>query len=380
MDFDIRVVSVSGPDRPFDKLTPDEQEEERATFYIKPGGAGRALVANLRVLFLRPISYVRAFAYAMRLAGWNLKTAARHVLYFAEAAVFADWMRREGLSHVHMHFSSTVGLMARRILPMCTSVTIHGSDEFMNPANFYLQEKTHQFDLLFAISEYGRSQLMRFSDYGQWSKFRVSPLGVDPVVYAPGPFRENPSPFEILCVGRLAPPKGQHILIAALDVLLRQGRAVRLRFAGDGEDRADLEQDAARRGLEEHIVFEGRLTADCVRALYEQADIFALPSFAEGIPVVLMEAMAMELPCVASWITGIPELIRNEVDGLLVPPSNEEALAAALARLMDDPGLRRRLGKSGRRRVVEEFDLGRNTERFAAVLREFGRWEAGGGS
>jgi colanic acid/amylovoran biosynthesis glycosyltransferase len=107
-----------------------------------------------------------------------------------------------------------------------------------------------------------------------------------------------------------------------------------------------------------------------VAVLYQQAVIFALPSFAEGIPVVLMEAMAMEIACVSTSIMGIPELIRNEVDGLLVEPANEEELAAALARLLDQPELRLRLGKSARRRVVECYDLGRNTAEFAAMLRE----------
>ncbi len=373
MGFDIRVASVSRADRPFEKLAAEEQEEQRATFYIKPAGAGRALVSNLRMLFLRPLSYIRALAFAIRLDGWNWKAAGRNLLYFAEAAVFADWMRRRRLSHFHMHFSSTVGLLARRILPLRTSVTIHGPDEFKDPEGFYLRDKIRQFDLLVTISEYGRSQLMRHSDQDQWSKFRVSRLGVDPALYVPRPFRENPSPFEILCVGRLAPVKGQHILIAALDRLVRQGREARLRFAGDGPDRDALEQDASRRALGEHVIFEGWQNADRVRILYEQADIFALASFAEGIPVVLMEAMAMELPCVATSITGIPELIRNDADGLLVPPSDEEALAVALARLMDDPELRRRLGRSGRQRVLEGFDLGHNTAVLAEILREFSR-------
>ncbi len=116
------------------------------------------------------------------------------------------------------------------------------------------------------------------------------------------------------------------------------------------------------------MIFEGWQTPDRIRDFYAQADVFALASFAEGIPVVLMEAMAMEIPCVATWITGIPELIRNEVDGLLVPPGNDEALASAVARLMDDQDLRLRLGKSARRRVVEDYDLNRNIAAFADLL------------
>jgi glycosyltransferase involved in cell wall biosynthesis len=166
-------------------------------------------------------------------------------------------------------------------------------------------------------------------------------------------------------------PKGYHILIAATSRLLRDGRAVRLRFVGDGPERAGLEQHVAKLDLGQHVVFEGRQNSDRVLELYQQADIFALPSFAEGIPVVLMEAMSMEIPCVTTWITGIPELIRNELDGLLIPPSSEGELVAALARLMDDSGLRLRLGKSGRQRVLEHYDLKRNTELLASILCDF---------
>jgi glycosyltransferase involved in cell wall biosynthesis len=370
MGFDIRVASIRTPDRPFERLTADEQKEQSAAFYVKSAGAAGLLGANLRMLFSHPVSYLRALAYALWLAGLNPRATLFNLLYFAEAVIFADWMRRQHLSHVHLHFSSTVGLLARRLLPFRTSVTIHGPDEFTEPGSFYLREKIEAFDLLFSISDYGRSQLMRFSDREQWSKFRVCRLGVDPAVYGPRPFRENPSPVEILCVGRLARVKGQHLLIAALDRLVRQGRGVRLCFAGDGPDRAALEQDVAQRGLVGQVVFAGWQNADRVIALYEQADIFALPSFAEGIPVVLMEAMAMEIPCVTTWITGIPELIRHEVDGLLVAPSNEEDLAAALGRLLDDPELRLRLGRSARQRVLESYDLARNTAILAAALRE----------
>jgi glycosyltransferase involved in cell wall biosynthesis len=227
--------------------------------------------------------------------------------------------------------------------------------------------------LLCTISEYGRSQLMRFSEQSQWSKFHVARLGVDPTLYAPRPFRENPSPFEILFVGRLAPVKGLFILVAALDRLVRQGRSARLRIAGDGPDRAALERSVTERGLNPQVIFEGWQNADSVRALYRTADLFVLPSFAEGIPVVLMEAMAMEIPCVATRITGIPELIRDQTDGLLVTPASEEELAAAMARLMDDFTLRRQLGESARRRILENYDLRRNTAQLGSIFREFNR-------
>jgi len=368
LGWDIRVASIRAPDRPFEQLSVEEQAEQRATFYIKPRGPAPALVANVRVLLRRPLAYAGALAYALRLNG-----TARNMLYFAEAVMFADWMRRERLEQVHMHFSTTVGLLARRVFAMRTSATIHGSDEFIDPQGFHLSAKVAAFDLVCAISEYGRSQLMRFSDARHWPKLQVARLGVDVEVYAPRPFRYNPKTFEILTVGRLAAVKGLHVLLGAIERLIREGRNARLRIAGDGPERANLENESVRRGLTEKVVFEGSQSPAQLRALYSQTDVFALASFAEGIPVVLMEAMAMEIPCVATWITGVPELVRHEVDGLLVPPGSEEELAGALARLMDDSDLRLRLGKSARQRVLEHYDLKRNTRVLADLLRELAK-------
>lgn len=370
LGFDIRVASIRLPDRAFGQLAPDEQSEQQAAFYVKSLGVLGVLAANMRMFFRRPMSYIGALAYALRLAGSNPRAAIFNLAYCAQAAVVADWMRRERLQHVHMHFTTTVGLFAERMAPIRASATIHGPAEFTDPAGFYLAEKIRHFQLLCAISEYGRSQLMRSSDASQWAKFRVARLGVDPELYVPRPFRSSPAPFEILFVGRLAPVKGPHILIAALDRLIRDGRSVRIRVVGDGQERAQLERSVTGRGLGAHVVFEGWQNADRVHWFYQQADIFALPSFAEGIPVVLMEAMAMEIPCVTTRITGIPELIRDGVDGLLVTPSSEEELAAAIGRLMDDPGLRERLGKSARRRILEEYDLRKNVEQLAGILRQ----------
>jgi glycosyltransferase involved in cell wall biosynthesis len=210
---------------------------------------------------------------------------------------------------------------------------------------------------------------MKLSPYEHWSKLVVSRLGVDATVFAPRPSRPSPEVFEILCVGRLTPAKGQHVLVDAIERLAQQGRRVRLRLVGSGIDEPSLRKRAAEIG-QELVVFEGGVNQDHIRKLYAAADAFCIASFAEGIPVVLAEAMAMEVPCVTTHITGIPELIRNGVDGLLVAPSDLDGLVEALAKLMDDAELRERIGKSGRARVLEFFDLQRNAERLASIFRE----------
>jgi glycosyltransferase involved in cell wall biosynthesis len=290
------------------------------------------------------------------------------LFYFIEAVIVGQWMRRESLTHFHTHFSSTVGLICRRIFPQTMSMTIHGPVEFDDAANFRLGDKIAASSFVCAISNYARSQLMKASPYRYWSKIEVSPLGIDPSVFKPHPFRAAPETFEIVCIGRLVSVKAQHVLIDAVQALKKRNRRVRLRLIGDGPDRLELERTVSERGLTDQVIFEGWRNQQEILELYREADIFALASFAEGVPVALMEAMAMQIPCVATRITGIPELIRDGIDGLLVAPSNVEELTDALERLIEDPALRQELGTSGRIRVKEKYDLARNARRLANIF------------
>lgn len=369
LGFDVRVASVSAADRALEAMTMEEREEALATFYIKPVGLAGTLAAHARMLGRRPARYARALVAALALAGLDARRALQYVLYFAEAIVFAEWMEREQLNHFHTHFSSTVGLIAARAFPLEMSITMHGPGEFDEPTGFHLAEKVAAARFVAAISSYGRSQLMLRSHPDHWPKIHVARLGIDPAVFEPRPFRVHPSPFEIVCVGRLAPVKAQLVLVDAVDRLVARGRDVRLRLVGDGPDRKRLERRVEALGLGGAVVFEGWQNQDRVREIYRGADAFALASFAEGVPVVLMEAMATEIPCVSTRITGVPELIEDGVDGLLVAPADAAELALALEGLIDDPELRLRIGRAGRRRVLEQYDLEANVEVLARLFR-----------
>jgi glycosyltransferase involved in cell wall biosynthesis len=370
--FDMHVASINGPDRADAQLTQEEREEAQVTYYVKRAGLSGALKAHLSTLLSRPLAYLRGLLFALRLGGFDLQGIVYGFFYFVEAVMIGRWMREQGLSHLHVHFAtpaSMVGLIGSKIFPLTLSLTVHGPDEFYDVTRYRLREKIAGADFLCCIGTYARSQLMKLSDVAEWDKFELTPLGVNLAVFIPQPFRPRPSPFTILCVGRLVPAKGQHILLAAVERLVKAGRQVRLCLVGDGPDRARLEEKVRVQGLEPYVAFAGAVNQDRIRALYAEADVFALASFAEGIPVVLMEAMAMSIPCVTTYITGIPELIRDGIDGLLVPPSDDAALAEAIGRLMDDPALRQRLGESGRGRVQDKYDLNRNTAALAALFR-----------
>ena len=210
---------------------------------------------------------------------------------------------------------------------------------------------------------------MRITAPEHWDKMHVVRQGIDLRVFFPMRHDRQPEgSLEILCVGRLVPSKGQLILLRACNLLLVQGYSLRVRLVGAGPDRKSLEAFAAEKRIP--VVFEGALNHEETHKLIGKADIFALASFAEGIPVALMEAMAMEVPCVSTCIAGIPELIRDGLDGLLVHASSADVLASAILRLIEDPILRLRLGAAGRKRVCEFYNLRQNALSLALVFEE----------
>jgi glycosyltransferase involved in cell wall biosynthesis len=369
--FDLMIVSVRAADRPPDLLTREEREEWSRTRVVKTTGWLRIGGIQMRVFLKRPLAYLRGLSGALRMAGWDPRKLAAHLAYFGEAVVAGHWMWQEGHRYVHSHFTSAVALLAARVFGLRLSLTLHGPDEFTDPRGFCLAEKVAASSLVCVTSQFGRSQIMRFCDPRDWDKVEVLRIGVDPEQYSPRPFRADPERFEIASVGRLAPVKGFPVLLAAVEQLLRDGRRLRLRLAGGGPQHGPLAAEIERRGLSAHVHLEGSLNTEDVLTLYRETDIFALASFAEGIPTVLMEAMAMEIPCVATRVSGVPELIRDGVDGLLVTPSNPGELAEAISRLMDDRHLRRRLGEQARLQIQERYDLKRNTAAQAETFQRY---------
>ena len=370
LGFDIEVISIRAPDRPIEKLSPAERKELELTWAVLPQGISAILLAQFASLFSNPAGYFRGLSLAFRLASLDLQALFLNLAYFAEAVVAGRRMKSRGLNHLHTHFSSTVALLLVKIFPVSYSATIHGPEEFDDAVGFHLAPKVAVARFLCTISQYARSQLMRASRPEHWHKIEVSPLGVDPAIFAPRPHRQNPAVFEILSVGRLAPAKGFAILIEAVARLVKEGRSnIRLRIAGGGTAHAPLSEWIAQHGVTQQVFLEGPCSQEKVLQMYHETDLFALASFAEGVPVVLMEAMSMNIPCLATWITGVPELIRHGEDGWLVPPSDPTVLAEAIAYLMDRPELRERLGTSARKRVEERYHLAKNTGLLAQIFK-----------
>ncbi len=369
----VEVASINPPDRPRTSMPVAEVEEADRTFYIKSKGTARATAIAAKTLLLRPMVFARGLAGALRLGQWNPTATLYSLFYFAEALILGDWMRLRGLHHLHIHFCgpvATVGMLASAAWGFSYSLTVHGPDEFYDVEKFYLPQKIEHAKFILCISDFCRSQLMRIAAPVHWDKMHVVRLGIDPNVFRPSrkQFEPEGGPLEILCVGRLVPSKGQLILLRACAILLASGHSFRVRLVGAGPDLEHLQVYAEQEKIP--VVFEGAKSHDETRRLLDSADIFALASFAEGVPVALMEAMAMEVPCVSTRIAGIPELIRDGLDGLLVPASSIEALASAIERLIEDPSLRRSLGAAACKRVLDLYNLPLNVGLLARVFRE----------
>ena len=370
LGFELVTVSIRPSDRPPGLLSAEESAENAGTFSVLGAGVGHAVWANLRTLATRPLRFIRGLGFAWSLGRGAPALWVSHTLYFFEAIVAGAYFTRRRIPHVHTHFSSTVALIMCRVFPLRYSITVHGSGEFNDVIGFHMAEKVASATLIVTISHYGSSQVMRASEPQYWSKVKTFRLGVDPAAFLPRAVRTRipGEPFRLIFVGGLGPAKGLHVLIETVDLLRERSRRIELLIVGEGPARRSLEELIRERGLDAEVRLFGACNHDRIADLYDRSDAFVLASFAEGLPVVLMEAMAMQLPCVSTWITGIPELIESGKNGLLVPPAQPVAIAEAVERLIDDPEFARRLGAAARDTIVSRYDLARNVEQLAEAF------------
>lgn len=290
---------------------------------------------------------------------------------FPKVAHAARAMAADQVDHVHCHFANhpaLAGWLIGRLTGIPYSFTAHGSD--LHVDRTMLATKVAEAAFTVTISDDNRHLIETTCGPTSAGRVEVIHCGVDPMRF-PVPERAADGPLRIVAVGTLHEVKGQTHLIEACRRLVADGRTVRCRFVGDGVDRARLTAQIAAAGLGGAVTLVGQLTADQVTAELLDADVLVAPSVPtrggkrEGIPVVLMEAMATGLPVVASRLSGIPELVEDGVSGLLVPAGDPVALAEALCTLADDPALRRRLGTAGRATILRDFDVTASAARLA---------------
>ena len=321
-----------------DLVDRDDLAERELTRPILGQGIAALLAAAFSSLLTHPGKAAGALAAALRMAGPEPRRIIRHLAYFAEAAWLAKRMRGERVDHLHAHFGTNpaaVARLAHRLSGIPYSFTVHGPDEFDAPVPLDLAGKIADAAAVVAISSYGRSQLMRWSAPHHWPKLAVVRCGLDRA-FLDAPTSAPAAEPNFCCVVRLSAQKGLPLLIDACAVLKSRGLRFTLTLVGEGELKGELQAQAARTGLEQEVRFVGACDAEGVRRHLVASKAFVLPSFAEGLPVVLMEALAMGRPVITTAIAGIPELVDEEC-GWLVPAGSVDALAAAMADALDIP-------------------------------------------
>jgi glycosyltransferase involved in cell wall biosynthesis len=344
----------------------DRREAEKTTVLLDRPTA--TLVAALKSLLLRPFSSIRAIFDALRLGVRSESGLARHLFYAGEALALAARMRRDGLTHVHAHFgtnSATVAMLAAAVAGGTFSVTVHGPEEFDKPGLIALPEKIKRAAFTAAVSSFGMSQLRRLAPISNWDRIRIIPCGVERAFHAGAPagFPEVP---RFVCVGRLCEQKGQITLIEAAALARDRGAFFRLALVGDGDLRSEIEATVARLQLNNIVSMEGWRTPAQVRSEIETSTAFILPSYAEGLPVSIMEAMLLRRPVISTYVAGIPELVEHRKTGWLVPAGNVEALADAMVDAIKSPVAElEALGEAARARAIERHDI----DKAAALLK-----------
>ena len=364
------VTSVKTPDRPPERLTSAERAEAATTYYLRCLSWYRMIGAVCNESLRAPLRCLQGLTCSLRLAGFSMSRIMYHLMYFVEAVLVGREMRRFGIRHVHASFSATVALIATHIFPVTMSFGVYGYGELHDPGKSHLRDRISGALFVRSISRNGRGQLMLSCDQREWSKLYYVPLGIDPAEFPPRTQRSNGVPIQLLCVGRLAPEKGQILLLHAMAELKAAATPLHLHLVGDGPDRLRLEREAAELGVAASVTFEGAVDADRLAELYRNTDVFVLPSLAEGIPIAAMEAMAKEIPCVAPRIAGLPELIEDGVDGMLFHVADIEDLVRVIRILADSAERRLEIGQRARLRVERDYNIERNTEKFAHLLNE----------
>lgn len=362
-------------------VDPADIAEDARTEHILKNGVWPILRRAIPFAMRRPLASLRALRLAMacgaRGAGGPAGTGGRlrHLIYWLEGAWLAARCHELRLPHIHAHFgtnSTTVAMLAAEIGGLRFSFTTHGPEEFDAPHAHSLGEKVARAEFAVAISSFGRSQLCRWTDISHWQKLHVVHCGIEPWRF-PTPAALPDGPPRLVAIGRLAEQKGFPLLVEAMALVAADLPDLHLGLIGDGPFRALLERQIASAGLQDHITLTGWLDEAAVRDQLAQAQALILPSFAEGLPLVLMEAFAAARPVIATAIMGVPELVSAET-GWLVPAGDPEALAEAIRSFAATPHDRlASMGMKARETVLARHDVTHEAEKLAALFASGGR-------
>jgi glycosyltransferase involved in cell wall biosynthesis len=364
----VHVISVWKPRDA--ETTPDILSEwSKDTQFMLPRSPLAIAFSLCQSAVRSPLRFLGTIRLALSTSRPGLRGFAYQMIYFLEAVLAAEALRKNAIDHVHNHIgdqSGTVTMLAAKLAGIGYSITFHGWPVFFDAKYSRIKEKVLGARFTRSISYFCRSQLMMFSESDDPDSFKVVHCGLSIEKYGYRPPKEQVT--RLFCAARLAPEKGLSFLIHALKLLLDDGHGLELRLAGGGPSKEELEQLTKELGLSGHVHFLGYLGEDAVIRELQTSDLFVLPSFVEGLPVSAMEAMAVGVPVIATNIAGTSELIEDGKTGLLVRPSDAKALANAVVTMMKDFNFRLRAAELGRKKMIEEFDIEKETAKLNGYL------------
>jgi len=348
-------------------------KEQSLTRYILRGGLLPLLFATIWAFLLSPLRFLIALRLAIKMSFRADRSLPYHLTYLAEACRLLPWLKSFGAQHVHAHFgtnSAEVVMLARELGGPPYSFTVHGPEEFDKPKFIGLPEKIRRSSFVVAISSFGRSQLYRWVELQHWPKLKVVHCGLESAFYADHAEPLSPVP-RLVCVGRLCEQKGQLLLVEAARILAQKQVRFELVLAGDGEMRDEVESLIGQYALGQNVRITGWLSGAQVREEILSSRGLVLPSFAEGLPVVIMEALALRRPVLTTYVAGIPELVQHGESGLLFPAGSVEKLAHAMERFLALPDeVVERMGAMGHQCVVERHSADNEATKLFALFRE----------
>jgi glycosyltransferase involved in cell wall biosynthesis len=349
----------------------DRAEREVTTYLLKRGGL--PLIGSTAALLLRhPLRFLKALKQTIRAGRASDRGLIVNLVYLAEACLLTRHLARGGIGHIHCHFGTnpaTLGMLCAILGGVKFSFTVHGPEEFDTHRQIGLADKGRWATFVVAISHFGRSQLYRFLDRQDWDKVAIVHCGLS-ADFLDTPFVPPPPRPELVSIGRLSEQKGQVVLIRACRLLKDRAIAFKLTVIGDGELRPLIEREIAESGLGDLVHLAGWKSGGEIRELLAASRAMVLPSFAEGLPVVIMEAMALGRPVISTYVAGIPELVREGQEGFLVPASDADQLADAMAKVLAlDVDELARMGRSAKERVRERHAIACEAGKLATLFR-----------
>ena len=368
LGFEVETCSMRRPDDTH-MIGAEEQAARENTFYIvEAGKSPKTILQALGSALGRPRAFLDTLQLAFRTAPPGLKGGLKQLFYLAEAIILARHLRNHKAMHLHNHFadpSANVAMLTSALSGIPFSYTLHGPAELYEPEKWHLRIKTQRARFVACISHFARSQAMYFSDPSDWHKLHIIHCGVRPDRYVRAVDKPKTGK-DLVFVGRLTAIKGLRVLMEAFALARAQVPDLTLTFVGDGDDKEHLRLLATPFG--DAVRFAGFLSQDAVAEALAQSDMLVLPSFAEGLPVVLMEALASGTPVICTQVAGVGELVEHGVSGFCVPAGDAETLAARIITLAEDADLRVRMGAAGRAKVLAEFEIDQEAARIAHLF------------